>query len=302
MKEVIADNLVQDVHLLCFDEFQVTDIADAMNMKQLFSALFKRGLIVICTSNRHPDNLYENGLQRQNFVEFIPMLKSQVSIINLDSGKDYRQSEVFDFNHPSWLIKGDETIDKHIERIHRRFGRGEEEVKDKKLTVLGHSLRIPSSIGAVAHFSFNDLCNEGLGLPLGAQDYLALSEEYSAVIVHDVTRIDLYTMNSALRRFIIMVDQFYDNNIGALFIFDTHLDDLYFDSDTHERELTWQERMFMDDYAVQGVAEGVKIATLSGSEEAFAITRKISRLAEMSSEAYWNDVTRIHRDREQKKI
>ena len=76
-KDRIADQVMADTHLLCFDEFQVTDIADAMNMKTLFTALFKKGLVVIATSNRHPDNLYEHGLQRQNFVPFIPILKSQ---------------------------------------------------------------------------------------------------------------------------------------------------------------------------------------------------------------------------------
>ena len=92
---------------------------------------------------------------------------------------------------------------------------------------------------------------------------------YSAIIVKDVPRIDLYVMNSALRRMITMVDQFYDNNVALLLILDVHLDDLYFSSHSGDRELTMEERMFMDDHQVHGVAEGVKIATLSGSEEAF---------------------------------
>ena len=84
-------------------------------------------------------------------------------------------------------------------------------------------MRVPKQIGAVAHFSFDDLCQEGLGVPLGAQDYLALASEYSAIVIHDVPRIDLYVMNSALKRFIILVDQLYDNNVGSLFLFETHL-------------------------------------------------------------------------------
>ena len=116
--------------------------------------------------------------------------------------------------------------------------------------------------------------------------------------LRDVPRIDLYVMNSALRRFITLVDQMYDNGVGVLFVFDVHLDDLYFDSDHHERELSAAERIFMDDHKIQGVAEGVKIATLSGSEESFAIERKISRLAEMSSETYWSEVKRIFDEKE----
>ena len=280
----IADDIVEDVHLLCFDEFQVTDIADAMNMKSLFSALFKRGIVVIATSNRHPDDLYLHGLQRQNFLPFIPMLKTQVELVNLDSGKDYRKSEVFDFNYPSWLIKDDASLPQQIEKIYSKFGKGENQVENKNITVLGHTLRVPKATGAVAEFTFDELCQEGLGVPLGAQDYLgndkiryslliffllALSGQYSVIIVKDVPRIDLYVMNSALRRMITMIDQFYDNNVALLLVLDVHLDDLYFSSHSGDRELTMEERMFMDDHQVQGVAEGVKIATLSGSEEAF---------------------------------
>jgi len=289
----IADDIVEDVHLLCFDEFQVTDIADAMNMKSLFSALFKRGIVIIATSNRHPDDLYLHGLQRQNFLPFIPLLKDQVELVNLDSGKDYRKSEVFDFNYPSWLIKGDSNLHGQIQKIISKFGKNQNPVENYKLTVLGHELRVPKATGSVAEFTFDELCQEGLGVPLGAQDYLALSEKYSAIIVKDVPRIDLYVMNSALRRMITMIDQFYDNNVALLLILDVHLDDLYFSSHSGDRELTMEERMFMDDYQVKGVAEGVKIATLSGSEEAFAIERKISRLAEMSSEKYWAETERI---------
>ena len=96
-------------------------------------------------------------------------------------------------------------------------------IRKKIKTHLRHTLRVPKQIGAVAHFSFDDLCQEGLGVPLGAQDYLALASEYSAIVIHDVPRIDLYVMNSALKRFIILVDQLYDNNVGSLFLFETHL-------------------------------------------------------------------------------
>lgn len=285
----IADQIVAECHLLCFDEFQVTDIADAMIMKLLFEALFRRGLVVIATSNREPNKLYENGLQRQNFVPFIPMLQSQVKEVNLDSGMDYRRSDNFDFNYPSWLQKDDsERIEFHFNRLYSTFGDGP--AKESSLRVLGHELRIPITSGRVAEFTFDELCAEGLGEPLGAQDYLALADNFDVVIVRDVPRIDLFLMNSMLKRMITMIDNIYDNHVGLLLILDDNLDNLYYDSDTHERELTIEERQFMDDHRVQGVAEGVKIATLSGSEEAFAIERKISRLSEMSSEQYWAEV------------
>jgi len=296
IREMIADQIVAESSLLCFDEFQVTDIGDAMIMKLLFEALFRRGLVIIATSNREPEKLYENGLQRQNFVPFIPMLKSQVHEVNLDSGMDYRRSETFDFNFPSWLQKSDtEKIDYHINRLYTKYGDGNVS-KDRSLTVLGHKLRVPKSSGAVCEFTFDELCAEGLGEPLGAQDYLALADEFDVVIVRDVPRLDLFLMNSMIKRFIIMIDQIYDNHVGLLLVLDDHLENLYYDSDTHDRELTQEERMFMDDHKIQGVAEGVKIATLSGSEEAFAIERKISRLSEMSSEKYWAEVNDRRKD------
>jgi len=296
IREMIADSIVAESSLLCFDEFQVTDIGDAMIMKLLFEALFRRGLVIIATSNREPEKLYENGLQRQNFVPFIPMLKSQVHEVNLDSGMDYRRSETFDFNFPSWLEKSNtEQIDFHINRLYTKYGDGKI-LEDRSLTVLGHKLRIPKSSGVVCEFTFDQLCAEGLGEPLGAQDYLALADEFDVVIVRDVPRLDLFLMNSMIKRFIIMIDQIYDNHVGLLLILDDHLENLYYDSDTHDRELTQAERLFMDDHQIQGVAEGVKIATLSGSEEAFAIERKISRLSEMSSEKYWAEVNDRRKD------
>jgi len=296
IREMIADSIVAESSLLCFDEFQVTDIGDAMIMKLLFEALFRRGLVIIATSNREPEKLYENGLQRQNFVPFIPMLKSQVREVNLDSGMDYRRSETFDFNFPSWLEKSNtEQIDYHINRLYTKYGDGKI-LEDRSLTVLGHKLRIPKSSGVVCEFTFDQLCAEGLGEPLGAQDYLALADEFDVLIVRDVPRLDLFLMNSMIKRFIIMIDQIYDNHVGLLLILDDHLENLYYDSDTHDRELTQAERLFMDDHQIQGVAEGVKIATLSGSEEAFAIERKISRLSEMSSEKYWAEVNDRRKD------
>jgi len=296
IREMIADSILAESSLLCFDEFQVTDIGDAMIMKLLFEALFRRGLVIIATSNREPEKLYENGLQRQNFVPFIPMLKSQVHEVNLDSGMDYRRSETFDFNFPSWLQKSDtEKIDYHVNRLYTKYGDGNIE-EGRSLTVLGHQLRIPKTSGVVCEFTFDQLCAEGLGVPLGAQDYLALADEFDVVIVRDVPRLDLFLMNSMIKRFIIMIDQIYDNHVGLLLILDDHLEHLYYDSDTHDRELTPEERIFMDDHKIQGVAEGVKIATLSGSEEAFAIERKISRLSEMSSEKYWAEVNDRRKD------
>jgi protein AFG1 len=293
---VIADQIIAECTLLCFDEFQVTDIADAMIMKLLFEALFRRGLVVISTSNREPEKLYENGLQRQNFVPFIPMLQSQVKEVNLDSGMDYRRSDNFDFNFPSWIQRDEaDRIKFHYDRLYSTYGDGP--TYETSLNVLGHKLRIPRTSGRVAEFTFDELCAEGLGEPLGAADYLALADHFDVIIVRDVPRIDLFLMNSMLKRMITMIDNIYDNHVGLLLILEDNLENLYYDSDTHERELTIEERQFMDDHAVKGVAEGVKIATLSGSEEAFAIERKISRLSEMSSEQYWAEVNEKYKNR-----
>jgi protein AFG1 len=153
----VADALVSESWLLCLDEFQVTDIGDAMVLKQLFEALFSKGTIVVATSNRAPDDLYKNGLQRSNFLPFIPLLKKHCKVMPLDSGVDYRQKSL-----PSkqriYLVKGEEGADQELDRLFKIFASRENDtIRPKTLRIKGRDVVINKTCGRVADCTFDEL-------------------------------------------------------------------------------------------------------------------------------------------------
>ena len=198
----VAAGLAAEAALLCFDEFQVTNIADAMIIERLFRALFDAGTIIVATSNRPPSRLYENGLQRDRFLPFIRFLEERLDRLELDSGRDYRLSRML--GRRVYHFPLDAAAHAALEAA---FAALTEDApgQSETLTVLGRELVVPRAARNVAWFLFEELCAR----PLAAADYLAIAERYAAIILEGVPRLEPEQRNEALRLHV-LVDALYE--------------------------------------------------------------------------------------------
>ena len=198
----VAADIAHEAALLCFDEFQVDDIADAMILGRLFTALFDAGVVVVATSNLAPDRLYEHGLQRELFLPFIALLKERLNVLELDGGRDWRLARLVGkptFYHP--LGKPAQ------EALARAFAELTDGAPGESTTLLvkGRSLVVPRAARGVAWFTFAELCEK----PLAAADYLAIAERFSAIIVQGIPRLGSRQRDAA-KRFNILIDTLYE--------------------------------------------------------------------------------------------
>ncbi|KGF67213.1 ATPase [Hoeflea sp. BAL378] len=198
----VAEALIKEAWVLCFDEFSVTDIADAMLLSRLFEQLFKRGCVLVATSNVEPDQLYRDGLNRQLFLPFIGLLKDHVDILNLDALTDYRMETTTRLPVYHTLEAGED--DAAMDKAWTRVTAGKL-AAPAHLRVRGRDVKVPEAGAGAARFSFADLCEA----PLGAADYAAIAERYHTVFVDRVPVMEQAHRNAA-KRFIILVDTFYD--------------------------------------------------------------------------------------------
>jgi cell division protein ZapE len=222
----LAGEVLEKAWLLCFDEFQVTNIADAMILGRLFEALFERGLVVVATSNTPPDALYEGGLQRERFLPFIALLKERLDLLALEGPVDYRRRRLAEM--PLYFTPlGPDT--------HAALGSAWDRLTDcaegmpRTLTVKGHELTVPRSTNGVAWVGFTELCER----PLGAEDYIALSRRFPTVILEAVPVMDRGRRDPA-RRFVALIDALYEFKTKLVVSADAEPDALCTDPDLPE--------------------------------------------------------------------
>jgi cell division protein ZapE len=203
-----AASIFDEAWLLCFDEFHVTDIADAMILGRLFARLFELGTVVVATSNVAPEDLYKDGLNRALFLPFIAEIKARMDVLRLDARTDFRLEKLVGVK--MWLVPADHEADVALDRAWARMT-GNAAGKPRDISIKGRRLHVPRAAHGVARFSFADLCEK----PLGASDYLRLAHDYHTLIIDRIPVMD-YAERNAAKRFIALIDTLYDNAVKLM--------------------------------------------------------------------------------------
>jgi predicted ATPase len=306
----VAADIAERATVLCFDEFQCTDVADAMILRRLLESLMSHGVVLVTTSNRHPDDLYKNGIQRQSFIPCINLLKNRLRVLNLDSTTDYRKlprppSGVY--YHP--LDKGATS---HAEKWFQFLGDPvEDPPHPAKVTVWGREVDVPVASGKAAKFTFQEL----IGRATGAADYIELMRSFESFIVTDVPGMN-YRQRDWARRFITFIDAVYESHAKLVLTTEVPLSQLFLSKGEIDSSLENVTKKVDDqgeaapekDQEVAAVAAdhadvddtmrhlmddlGMSMSMLksssifSGEEERFAFARALSRLSEMGSQQW----------------
>ncbi|CAF2679269.1 unnamed protein product [Rotaria sp. Silwood2] len=255
----VVEELLDEIWLLCFDEFMVLDIGDAMIIKRLFEHLFAKGMIMIATSNRPPDDLYYRGLNREYFVPFIPFLYRMCTVYNMDSSTDYRLigtqghvQTVFDAN----LSETASELDSLCSRLIAPF-----EPQTATLDVNGRDITIAWQARGVVKFSFNELC----GQEYYSADYIAIASTYHTLILTDIPKLSI-EHRDRIRRFIILIDELYNYHTKLIISMFVHTVKDIFNPLKDNSHLKREDLLTMDEF--------------------HSFDRTISRLIEMQSKEY----------------
>lgn len=201
----LARRIADEATLLCFDEFHVTDIADAMILGRLFTQLFDHGVVVVATSNWAPDDLYKDGLQRQRFVPFIDLMKEKLDILHLEGEIDHRRARIAGikvYHHPLGA-----AADRALADAFAQLTDGAEPAPDE-LILKGRTLAVPKAARGVAWFGFDDLCRK----PVGAADYLAIATHFHTVVLDGVPRLKPEERNET-KRLMLLIDSLYEHKV-----------------------------------------------------------------------------------------
>jgi cell division protein ZapE len=215
----VADVVAAGARLLCFDEFQVTDIADAMILGRLFEALFARGVTLVATSNREPDALYKDGLNRQLFLPFIDLIKARLEVVAVAGGHDYRLDRLRAAG--TWFSPADPDNFRSFEALWRDI-LGPEEETGATIEVLGRKITLPHASGGLVRATFASLCS----VALGPNDYVALAAHFHTVFLEDVPKLTADRREEA-RRFVILIDALYEAHARLIVLAEAQPSELY---------------------------------------------------------------------------
>lgn len=217
--KLVAEKLAEDTSVICFDEFHVSDITDAMLLSGLLQALFDRGITLIATSNEHPDKLYWGGLQRERFLPAIELLKQHTSVISLDIDVDYRLrylDQARTYHYP--------LDSRSRERLAQSFTdiASENATSDTTIDIEGREINVRRLGSGVIWFTFTALCDG----PRGIADYIEIARQFQTVFVEGIPQMN-DTDNNRARRFINLVDEFYDRNVKLIIAAQVSAPELY---------------------------------------------------------------------------
>ncbi|WP_439372207.1 cell division protein ZapE [Bradyrhizobium sp. DASA03120] len=262
-----ATAIFEESWLLCFDEFHVTDIADAMILGRLFAKLFELGTVVVATSNVAPDDLYKGGLNRSLFLPFIKQITDHMDVARLDARTDFRLEKLQGV--PMWLTPADGDADAALDRAWSKMSGGAK-CRSRDISIKGRILHVPCSAHGVARFSFADLCEK----PLGASDYLRLAHDYHTILVDHIPVMD-FSQRNAAKRFITLIDTLYDNAVKLMASADANPISLYLATEGNEAmefKRTASRLIEMSSESYLALAHGRKDSTASGSTKGLVET------------------------------
>jgi cell division protein ZapE len=221
-----AAAIAEETWLLCFDEFHITDIADAMILGRLFTRLFELGVVMVATSNLAPGELYKDGLNRALFLPFLALLQRHCEVVRLEARIDFRLEKLTGM--PTWYVPANAKADAALDDAWRRLA-GEHAGSPHELVVKGHIVRVPKAAMGVARFSFDDLCAQ----PLAATDYIKIAHEFHTIVLDRIPVMDHARRNEA-KRFIILIDTLYDHAVKLLASAHAPPDELYSATEGYE--------------------------------------------------------------------
>jgi cell division protein ZapE len=255
-----AASIFDQAWLLCFDEFHVTDIADAMILGRLFSKLFELGTVVVATSNVAPEDLYKGGLNRALFLPFIAQISDHMDVLRLDARTDFRLEKLAGVK--MWLVPADRDADAALDKAWAKMT-GKAPCKARDISIKGRILRVPCSAHGVARFSFADICEK----PLAASDYLRLAHDYHTILIDHIPVMD-YAERNAAKRFISLIDTLYDNAVKLMASAAADPVSLYLaneGNEANEFKRTWSRLIEMSSESYLALPHGHKDSEASGA-------------------------------------
>lgn len=222
----VAAEMAAQAWLLCFDEFSVRDIADAMILGRLFTQLFAAGVVIVATSNVAPDDLYKEGLNRALFLPFIALLRERLEICSLEARTDFRLEKLA--RAPVYYCPPDAAAKAALDAAFKRLT-GHERGAPVEIALLGRSLTVPEALDGVARFTFDDLCRR----PLGSSDFLAVAQRFHTVLIDHIRVMSRNQRNEA-KRFINLIDTLYDQRVKLIASAEAEPDGLFLGEDGYE--------------------------------------------------------------------